>query len=97
MMDGAVIAAGVAEGFYPTSESSVIFGSQAALVDSETRCDRINFGELQPEPIPAVSDWGVVIVTLLVASSGAIVFARARWHGQFLIARAGEGEDTGKQ
>jgi hypothetical protein len=56
MFDGEVVDAGPAEGFYPTSESSVVFGVKAAVVDSETRWEYIEFGPFVPEPIPGDSD-----------------------------------------
>jgi hypothetical protein len=56
LFDGEVIDAGPAEGFYPTVDSFVVFGAQAAIVDSETRWDRIEFGPFVPEPIPGDAD-----------------------------------------
>jgi hypothetical protein len=56
MFDGEVIDAGPAEGFYPTIDSFVIFGAKAAVVDSETRWDWIEFGPLVAETLSGDAD-----------------------------------------
>ncbi len=48
LVDGDVVDTGVPEGPYPTDDSRVTFGAQAAIVDSVTQWDYIRFG-LIPE------------------------------------------------
>ncbi len=72
--DGAIFDSGEALGSYPTDDSAVVFGGRAAIVDSETRWLEIEFGEIQPEPIPAVSTWGAAVLGLLTLTTATIVF-----------------------
>jgi hypothetical protein len=76
-INGEVIDAGVGEGHYPTDDSSLVFGARAAIEASETRWDYIEFGRLD-NPIPTVSAWGVVVMSLLVLTAGTLVFGRHR-------------------
>jgi hypothetical protein len=56
LFDGNVVDTGPAEGFYPIASSFVVFGAQAAIVDSETRWDWIEFGPFDPAVQPGDSD-----------------------------------------
>jgi hypothetical protein len=75
-IDGSEIDAGVPEGPYPTDDSFIVFGATASIEASTTRWDYIEFGPLEPTPIPTVSEWGFTIMTLLVLSAGTIVFRK---------------------
>ncbi len=78
-IDGAIIDAGDAEGYYPTDDSFVIWGAQAPIVDSMTRWDWIELGVPEERnPIPAASQWSVAILTLLLLTAGTHVFRRHR-------------------
>ena len=76
-INGEVIDAGAAEGCYPSDDSFIVFGARGAIEASETRWDYIEFGPLD-NPIPTVSAWGVVVMSLLVLTAGTLVFRRHR-------------------
>ena len=77
-IDGQIADFGVAEAEYPTADSRVTFGASAAIVDSISRWDLIEFGPIEPEPIPAVSTWGAVALALLTLTAATLVFDRRR-------------------
>jgi hypothetical protein len=76
-VNGEVIDAGVAEAYYPGDDSFIVFGAKASIEASTTRWDYVEFGRLD-NPIPTVSAWGVVVMSLLVLTAGTLVFGRHR-------------------
>lgn len=77
-IDGELVDAGTPEGPYPNNDSVVIWGARHHYVDNTTRWDYVRFGTIEPEPIPTVSQWGVVIMALFFITTGAIVLKRRR-------------------
>ena len=67
---------GVAEGPYPNPDSMLIWGVRHQMFDATTRWDYIRFGTIEPDPIPTVSEWGVLVMALLFITTGAIVLVR---------------------
>jgi len=69
----AYVLAGIDEIAFTTLEPGFVFG----FTDFDLRIDNVAIGT--PEMIvPATSDWGMVVLTLLVATAGTLVWTRAR-------------------
>ena len=71
-IDGELVDSGVPEGPYPTESSFVIWGAEHDDPGHTTRWDFVRYGTIDA-PIPAVSDWGLVIMTLLILVAGTVV------------------------
>ena len=57
------------------------FGADGDGVPDE--CDNCpGYDDAEPCPIPAVSDWGLIITSLLLLAGGTIVIARRRATGE---------------
>jgi hypothetical protein len=78
-IDGELVAADVPEDVFPTSDALMGFGARYHLSGHTTQWDFVRFGTIDVDPIPTVSEWGVVVMTLVLLSAGTSVFRR---HGQ---------------
>jgi hypothetical protein len=78
LIDDEVVHSGTPEGPYPTEDSYLVWMSRHYLFDNNSGWDYIEFGSVEPTPIPTASGWGLTILTLLVLTTGTLVFARRR-------------------
>ena len=58
--------------------NTVLFGDATHLGSSQTELDYIRYTTDPVPDVPAVSDWGLVTLTLLVLTAGTLVHARRR-------------------
>ena len=77
-IDEQLIDSGIPEGPYPNSDSVLIWGARHHYFDNTTRWDYVRFGTFEPDPIPTVSQWGLVAMALLLLSFGTMVHTRRR-------------------
>jgi hypothetical protein len=78
LIDDEVVHSGTPLDQFPTDASFMVWGSRHYLFDNNSRWDYIEFGALESAPIPTVSEWGIVVMTLLVLTTATVVFARHR-------------------
>jgi len=77
LMDGKIIDSGPALGPYPSKDSSIVFGTRAAIEGNMTRWDYIAMWNPNGQ-IPAVSEWGVVGMAALLLTTATLAFRRSR-------------------
>ena len=88
LIDGEVVDEGLAKGPFPSFNSRIGFLGQSALLPTENWWDYIRFGTFEPDPVPTVSTWGVVIMALLLLTAGTMVLKRHRVTQDFPLVRS---------
>jgi hypothetical protein len=72
-IDDKEVYSGVSEGPYPSQDSFVVFLGRHHHLDNHIRWDYITFGDLD-SPIPSASNWGLVVLGLLLANAGTLIY-----------------------
>ncbi|MEE9297212.1 MAG: IPTL-CTERM sorting domain-containing protein [Phycisphaerae bacterium] len=78
-IDGEVIDSGTAERIFPKTDSFIVFGARAAVEDSTTKWNFIEFGSMDKQEVPTLSQWGILVLTLLLLAAGTILFKHRRF------------------
>jgi hypothetical protein len=76
LIDDEVVHSGTPLAPFPTDASYLVWGSRHYLFDNNSGWDYVKYGVIEDRAIPAVSEWGVVSMMLLVVTAGTIIFRR---------------------